>query len=254
MDDAWVPPLRQLVRRRRASLCADRQWPHPISALSGVGRRDCAARLRSGHAFLPVRVSPPRPLDGGIGGAGAWQSYYDAIFPFAPLVVGGIVYGLLHPSESLLSRVMRVGLLRKTGELSFGVYLVHVPMIVLIGSRYGFGPLQFSAAIAATFAAAAVLSALIEKPAIAFGRELGHWLLARRPASPAIPLPVAQAADERTLESVGGFRIGMQRPLRAIRVRRSGRRRPARAAGPAVSGPTGSSRCCRGTGARSPSR
>jgi len=74
---------------------------------------------------------------------GAWQSYYDAIFPFAPLIVGGIVYGLLHPSESLLSRVMRVGLLRKTGELSFGVYLVHVPMIVLIGSRYGFGPLQF---------------------------------------------------------------------------------------------------------------
>ena len=31
---------------------------------------------------------------------GAWQSYYDAVFPFAPLVVGGIVYGLLHPSES----------------------------------------------------------------------------------------------------------------------------------------------------------
>ena len=119
---------------------------------------------------------------------GAWQSYYDAIFPFAPFVVGGIVYGLLHPSESLLSRVMRVGLLRKTGELSFGVYLVHVPIIVLFGSRYGFGPLQFLAAIAATFAAAAVLSALIEKPAIAFGRELGYWLLARRPASPAIPL------------------------------------------------------------------
>ena len=119
---------------------------------------------------------------------GAWQSYYDAIFPFAPLVVGGIVYGLLHPSESLLSRVMRVGLLRKAGELSFGVYLVHVPMIVLFGSRYGFGPLQFLAAIAATFAAAAVLSALIEKPAIAFGREFGYWLLARRPASPAIPL------------------------------------------------------------------
>ena len=119
---------------------------------------------------------------------GAWQSYYDAIFPFAPLIVGGIVYGLLHPSESLLSRVMRVGLLRKTGELSFGVYLVHVPMIVLFGSRYGFGPLQFLAAIAATFAAAAGLSALIEKPAIAFGREFCHWLLASRPASPAIPL------------------------------------------------------------------
>ena len=119
---------------------------------------------------------------------GAWQSYYDALFPFAPLVVGGIVYGLLHPSESILSRVMQVGLLRKTGELSFGVYLVHMPMIVLIGSRYGFGPLQFSAAIAATFAAAAALSALIEKPAIALGRDFGYWLLARGAAGPAIPL------------------------------------------------------------------
>ncbi len=119
---------------------------------------------------------------------GAWRSYYDAVFPFAPFVVGGIVYGFLHPSDSALSLAMRVGLLRKTGELSFGVYLVHVPIIVLFGSRYGFGPLQFLAAIAATFAAAALLSALVEKPAIAFGRELGYWLLARRPASPAIPL------------------------------------------------------------------
>jgi peptidoglycan/LPS O-acetylase OafA/YrhL len=119
---------------------------------------------------------------------GAWQSYYDVVFPFAPLVVGAIIYGLLHPSESLLSRVMQAGPLRKAGELSFGVYLVHVPMIGLIGSRYGFGPLQFFAAIAATFAAAAALSALIEKPAIAFGRRLGHWLLARAAVQPAVPL------------------------------------------------------------------
>jgi peptidoglycan/LPS O-acetylase OafA/YrhL len=118
---------------------------------------------------------------------GAWQSYYDAVFPFAPLVVGGIIYGLLHPSESLLSRIMQVGLLRKAGELSFGVYLVHIPMLILIGSRHGFGPLQFCAAIAATFAAAAALSALIERPAIAFGRKLGHRLLAGAAAKPAVP-------------------------------------------------------------------
>jgi len=119
---------------------------------------------------------------------GAWQSYYDAVFPFAPLVIGGMVYGLLHPSNSLLSRIMQSDLLRKTGELSFGIYLVHLPMIVIIGSRYGFGPLQFSAAIAATFAAAAVLSTRIEKPGIAFGRKFGDWLLARGAAGPAIPL------------------------------------------------------------------
>jgi peptidoglycan/LPS O-acetylase OafA/YrhL len=57
--------------------------------------------------------------------------------------------------------------------------------------------LQFCAAIAATFGAAALLSALIERPGIGFGRKLGHWLLARAPASPAIPLlrGVGGAAD-----------------------------------------------------------
>jgi peptidoglycan/LPS O-acetylase OafA/YrhL len=126
---------------------------------------------------------------------GAWQAYYDAVFPFAPLIVGGILYGLLHPSDSVLSRVMRLAPLRKTGELSFGVYLVHMPIIVLIGSRFGHGPLQFTAAIAATFAAAAALSALIEKPGIAFGHELGRWLLARRGAGPATLLPKGLSAS-----------------------------------------------------------
>jgi len=132
------------------------------------------------------------PLPAGMGASGAWRSYYDAVFPFAPLVVGGIVYGLLHPSESLLSRVMRIGFLRKIGELSFGVYLIHMPMIVLIGSRYGYGPFQFLAAIGATFAAAAVLSALIERPGIAFGRKLGRLSLAAL-ARPAVR-PLRQAA------------------------------------------------------------
>jgi peptidoglycan/LPS O-acetylase OafA/YrhL len=136
---------------------------------------------------------------------GAWQAYYDVVFPFAPFVVGGIVYGLLHPSESLLSRVMRVEFLRKSGELSFGVYLVHMPMIGLIGSRYGFGPLQFCAAIAATFAAASLLSSLIERPGIAFGHKLGHWLLAGGlEASPArYPRPATRATPTRSEEGTG---------------------------------------------------
>ena len=120
---------------------------------------------------------------------GAWQSYYDAVFPVAPLVVGGIIYGLLHPSDSPLSRIMRTRVLHKTGELSFGVYLVHIPMIVLFGSRYGYGQRQFCASIAATFAAAATLSALIERPGIAFGRELGRWILAGAKVKPAVQAP-----------------------------------------------------------------
>ena len=121
---------------------------------------------------------------------GAWQSYYDAVFPVAPLVVGGIIYGLLHPSDSPLSRIMRTRVLRKIGELSFGVYLVHIPMIMFFGSRFGYGQWQFCASIAVTFAAAAALSALIERPGIAFGRELGRWVLAGarvKPTAPSLP-------------------------------------------------------------------
>jgi len=104
----------------------------------------------------------------------AWRAYYDGVFPFAPLVVSGVVYGILHPGESWLSRIMRASLLRRSGELSFGVYLVHMPMIDLFGSRFGYGQPAF--AIAATFALAAVLSRIIENPATAFGRRIGMAL------------------------------------------------------------------------------
>jgi peptidoglycan/LPS O-acetylase OafA/YrhL len=122
---------------------------------------------------------------------GAWQSYYDVVFPFAPLVVGGLIYGLLHPSDSPLSWMMRTQALRKTGELSFGVYLVHIPMILFFGSRLGYGQWQFCASIAATFVAAAVLSALIERPGIALGRDLGRWILAGARVKPKPTLPSA---------------------------------------------------------------
>lgn len=118
---------------------------------------------------------------------GAWQSYYDWVFPVAPLVVAGVVYGLLHPSDSLLSRVMRIGLLHRAGALSFGVYLVHIPMVVLLESMNG--QLRFCAAIGATFAAAAVLSALVERPWIAFGHALGQWIVDRANAKPTVQSP-----------------------------------------------------------------
>lgn len=112
----------------------------------------------------------------------AWQAYYDGVFPFAPLVVGGVVYGILHPGEICLSRTLRAGLLRRSGELSFGVYLIHEPMIGLFASRFGYGLSAFAAAIAATFAFSAVLGRVVEKPAIAFGRRIGGALLSGGPS------------------------------------------------------------------------
>ncbi len=108
----------------------------------------------------------------------AWRVYYNSIFPFAPLVIGGVFYGILHPDETWLSRMMRTDRLRRGGELSFGVYLLHMPMIDLFGSRFGYGQPAFAAAIAATFALASLLSRVVETPAIAFGRNLVRRLRA----------------------------------------------------------------------------
>ena len=111
----------------------------------------------------------------------AWRAYYDGVFPFAPLVASGVVYGILHPGEICLSRTLRAGFLRRSGELSFGVYLVHEPMIDLFASKFGYGLPAFAAAFAATFAFAAVLARVVEKPAIALGRRIGRALLLRGP-------------------------------------------------------------------------
>jgi peptidoglycan/LPS O-acetylase OafA/YrhL len=113
-----------------------------------------------------------------------WAAYYKNLFPFAPLVVGGVIYGLLHPSETLLCKAMRIGFLRKFGEWSFGIYLVHIPMLAFINARFGYGQWQFEIALAATLAAAAILSRIVEKPAIALGREIGRRILSRIETKP----------------------------------------------------------------------
>ncbi len=137
----------------------------------------------------------------GLGNTSAWQAYYDRIFPFAPLMVGGIVYALLLPYETPLSVMLRARFLRGSGEASFGVYLAHIPMIDLIGSRFGYGTWQFVAALVATFAAARVLSRRIEKPVIALGHELGRGLHARfaRGADGSGGGPTAAAAKQAAL-------------------------------------------------------
>jgi peptidoglycan/LPS O-acetylase OafA/YrhL len=186
VDDARVPPLRNafIGGVLLYALCANGHIRFPPSAASVAAIAPLAFVLAMPFCWFALFRHDPWMAE--MAAPGAWQSYYDAVFPFAPLIIGGIIYGLLHPSESLLSRIMQAAPLRKAGELSFGVYLAHMPIIILVLSRYGVGPLQFAAAIAASFAAATALSALIEKPAIAFGHEFGNRLLARRAPSPAI--------------------------------------------------------------------
>ena len=123
----------------------------------------------------------------------AWRSYYDHIFPFAPIVIGGVVYGLLHPVATAFSRAMQTPLLRRIGQWSFGVYLIHIPTVVLIRSKLGAGQIQFIISIAATFAFAAMLSKYVERPAIALGRAIGRAAFDRFAPKPAV----------RPLESMG---------------------------------------------------
>jgi peptidoglycan/LPS O-acetylase OafA/YrhL len=116
----------------------------------------------------------------------AWRSYYDHIFPFAPIVISGVIYGLLHPAETALSRAMRTRLLRRIGEWSFGVYLIHIPMVIVLRTKFGDGQFSFIISIAATFAIAALLSKYVERPAIRFGRGIGRLVLDRLAPEPTV--------------------------------------------------------------------
>jgi peptidoglycan/LPS O-acetylase OafA/YrhL len=110
------------IRFPRCGACI--AWIAPIGFL-------CA------YPFLYFALFRGDPSMAGLARPGAWLSYYDAVFPIAPLIVGSVIYGSLHPSASPLSRIMRTRGLRKTGELSFGVYLVHIPMVLFFGSQFG---------------------------------------------------------------------------------------------------------------------
>jgi peptidoglycan/LPS O-acetylase OafA/YrhL len=204
----------------------DRIW-FPRNAAWVAGLAPLAFVLA--YPFLFFALFRRDPSMAAMAEPGAWQSYYDAVFPFAPLVVAGVVYGLLHPSQSLLSRAMRIPFLRRTGELSFGIYLVHIPMIILMGSINGYGQWPFLAAIAATVVAAGVLSAFVEKPGIAFGRALGHWIVDRAIASEATESAI-RARQARVGGRARSFSPGLERET------------------------VGSPRCCPGTDARSPSK
>jgi peptidoglycan/LPS O-acetylase OafA/YrhL len=121
----------------------------------------------------------------------AWRAHFDLVVPVAPLVVAGLVYGLLHSDRNLLAKAMRYKPLLKVGDLSFGIYLVHIPMLAWINRTYGYGQWQLEVAFVGTFVAAYVLSRLIEKPAIAFGHEIGRELnvVAAPQKSPAAAKP-----------------------------------------------------------------
>ena len=103
------------------------------------------------HLRLPVppfRAVPQRRFNGRIGAARSVAVLSTTrSSPIAPVVVGGVIYGLLHPSDSPLSRIMRTRVLRKTGELSFGVYAgVHIPHDRLLRfPATDYGPWQFCA-------------------------------------------------------------------------------------------------------------
>jgi peptidoglycan/LPS O-acetylase OafA/YrhL len=105
-----------------------------------------------------------------------WVAYYDRVFPVAPIVVGGVIYGLLHPAETWLSKAMRTRFLLKLGEWSFGIYLIHIPMLAFVNAKFGYGQWQFEGAVAATILVAALLSKYVEKPAIALGHAVGRAL------------------------------------------------------------------------------
>ena len=105
---------------------------------------------------------------------GAWSRFYNHIYPWAPIIVAAMFVELLSPAESALSRFLRLPVLKKIGDVSFGAYLTHMPVLLIIKAHFGAGQWQFFAALVATFAVAMLLHEIIEKPAISAGRAIGR--------------------------------------------------------------------------------
>ena len=129
----WAPAARRL----RASL-----W----SGLAAVG---CA-----GVVVLSATMT--------ISGAFTYQGGLTLVALFAAALIGGVTLA----GSSLPARCLSLGPVRYVGRISYGLYLWHWPIfVVLDGSRTGLdGPELFTFRLVATFAAAVASFYLIEMP------------------------------------------------------------------------------------------
>lgn len=100
---------------------------------------------------------------------------YSGALPLVGLVSAGLVLGLQTPS--LLQRVLSIGAIVWVGKVSYGLYLFHWPIFVLVNEdRFSWpSPVLFAVRIGLTFAVTVASYQLIERP-IRLNRDIGRRL------------------------------------------------------------------------------
>ena len=124
--------------------------------------RRLPARLWSGLAAVGFAGVVALSATMTIGGSFTYEGGLTLAALFAAAVIGGVTLA----GSSLPARCLSLGPIRYVGRISYGLYLWHWPIfVVLDGSRTGLdGPELFALRLAATFAAAIASFYLIEMP------------------------------------------------------------------------------------------
>ncbi len=166
--------LRRFATRRTESTARAGRWLTPVSALLLVA---CFATLDSHEG-----------------------AYYRGGSLLVAVAAAGLVLALEWAPATTLARALSVRPLRYVGQLSYGLYLWHWPVLIWISPPgYTGASIGMDAArLAVTFALASASYHLVEQP-IRHGRPLLRGLRSRRPhpvgTRPARGAPVAVIAD-----------------------------------------------------------
>lgn len=167
-----------------------RTWPGPLREALGSARVRRSMLAVSAVAFLALLIPPPLP-------AWVWTGF--SLGTVTSVAWAGVILHLLHV-PSLTARVLGSRAFLWVATLGYGVYLVHMPVVLTVGlgsmwalRRGGVSPgLAFVVAVVIAFVVALVdayvLHLLVEKPALWLRDRLApDPNRAPRPAPPPAP-------------------------------------------------------------------
>jgi peptidoglycan/LPS O-acetylase OafA/YrhL len=170
-----------------------------------------AAVLTRGYA-LPVKAVPVVRVAAGMGlvvtgwlwthASGTDELLYRGGFAVGGLAVAAVLAHTVLQPEGLLARALGVAPLARLGRISYGVYLWHWPLFLLVnGERTGLtGPALLATRVGLTVAVAALSYVLIEQPI-----RTGQW-----------PIPIQRLrlrAGARTAAAGGAVVVGASAAL-----------------------------------------
>ena len=164
---SWLPPSNLLATPTAAT------WPQPVRVLLGLVAALAAANLVAAVALVE--------------GEQGWL--YEGGLPLFSLATAAVVAHAVLVPEGVVAAVLAFAPLRFVGRLSYGLYLWHWPVYLLLtASRTGVsGPALLVVRLVATFAVAYASYELVERP-------LRQGLLPGWRAGAAVPVGAAATA------------------------------------------------------------